>query len=43
MINFTMNMKTSIEDVELHVFPLDIISEILQRVKRKEIFFFFVF
>jgi hypothetical protein len=33
MIDFAMT--TSIEDVEVHHFPLEIISEILQQVKTK--------
>jgi hypothetical protein len=36
MIDFAMT--TPIEDVEIHHFPLEIISEILQQVKEK-IFF----
>jgi hypothetical protein len=37
MIDFAMT--TPIEDVEVHHFPLEIISEILQQVKIKSLFF----
>jgi hypothetical protein len=37
MIDFAMT--TSIEDVEVHHFPLEIISEILQQVKTPPIIF----
>ncbi len=39
MIDFAMT--TPVEDVEVHHFPLEIISEILQQVKQiKKIFFY---
>jgi hypothetical protein len=37
MIDFAMT--TPIEDVEVHHFPLEIISEILQQVKKPKIFY----
>jgi hypothetical protein len=40
MIDFAMT--TPIDDFETHHFPLEIISEILQQVKRQENCFFFL-